>query len=248
MNDQTSLMSRIGRWFNVKRDSGTLPVLKEVPPNPPGQIQRADGKARSYFWRPWARRDMALASLQQGFDSLADLMTGIRDNLQSQSRRQDEMLGYLSHLPQALESMPESQRVQGEALQAIDQHIQQQAQQQAQLTSILDKLTESNAGGREALESIAGRTQTLADQEEAISANLKQVGCAVENVGKGAESSAAVLKQLKSDLARRDGQMEETILQQNKRLTIMLIVAMSLSAVAIIAAGVVGYLLLRQRG
>jgi hypothetical protein len=246
MNDQTSLMARIGQWFNSKRNKGTLPVLKEVTPPPPGEAEGGDRKARGLFRRPWARRDAAIAGLQQGFDSLADLMTGIRENLEGQSRRQEEMLGYLSHLPQLLESLPETQRMHGQTLQVIGRSLQQQTEQQGRLAEILDKLTDGHGEQRQVLESLTGRTDTLAAHNETISATLRQVGSVMEIVGRSSESGAEVLRHLSHELSRRDGQMEEIIQRQSRRLTAMLMATVVLSVLALAAAGVMGYLLLRR--
>ena len=67
-------------------------------------------------------------------------MTAIKDNLNDQGRRQDELLGYLSHLPQAIQSIPESNRLQGETLRAIHARLEQQNDQQQTLADILNKI------------------------------------------------------------------------------------------------------------
>ncbi len=73
-------------------------------------------------------------------------MTGIRDHLERQSARQDDLLKYLSHLPAALEQLPESNRVQAETLKAIHSHLQGQSAQQSKLGDILERI--SNADGQ----------------------------------------------------------------------------------------------------
>jgi len=246
MSDQLSLMARIGRWFSFKRNNALLPVLREVPASPAGQIEPAEKKPRSFFWRPWARRDAAISSLQQGFDSLSGLMASIRDSLERQSRRQDEILGYLAHLPQLLETLPQTQRAHSEALAAIGQQLQQQTQQQARLAEILDRLGEAQGGQQRVLESLAGRVGALCEHDQMVSANLRQVGCAMESMGRSSESSAAVLRQLNEDLGRRNAQIERTMRRQNTRTTVMLVVGMAVSAAAVVALGVVAFLLVRR--
>src|SRR5437667_211048 len=63
---------------------------------------------RTTFLRPWAKRDAAIHQLQEGFVTLTDLMGAIRDNLEKQNSRQDELLGALSQLPQVLQTLPEN--------------------------------------------------------------------------------------------------------------------------------------------
>jgi len=79
------LMFQIGRIF---KRSETLPLERELKG---GEIARVEAKRTSFF-RPWAKRDAAIASLREGMESLAGTIVSIRDNLEKQGRRQDEML------------------------------------------------------------------------------------------------------------------------------------------------------------
>src|SRR5436305_8583285 len=70
------LMLQIGRIF--KRSNETLPLEREVDS---GAIARVSAKRTSFF-RPWAKRDAAIASLREGMESLAGTIVSIRDNLE----------------------------------------------------------------------------------------------------------------------------------------------------------------------
>ena len=59
------LMLTIGRIF--KKSSDPLPLEREVNK---GEIARVSAKRTSFF-RPWAKRDAAIASLREGLESLA---------------------------------------------------------------------------------------------------------------------------------------------------------------------------------
>ena len=71
---------------------------------PGGGMLPTGPEPRSTFLRPWAKRDAAIEQLQSGVGALADLMTGIKDNLERTAKRQDELVQYLSHLPGASSS------------------------------------------------------------------------------------------------------------------------------------------------
>src|SRR4051794_7585967 len=81
--------TRIGSWF---KRGGNGAVEGEVidHPNANTAIQ-----TRTSFLRPWARRDIAINQLQQGFTTLTDLICTVRDNLEQQNKRQAELLNYL---------------------------------------------------------------------------------------------------------------------------------------------------------
>src|SRR4051812_19127276 len=84
MNEQTTLLTRIGKWFR-----------KDQASNGDTDLARSDREThqliepRPTFLRPWAKRDAAITHLQEGFNTLTDLRGAIRDTLDKQNRRQD---------------------------------------------------------------------------------------------------------------------------------------------------------------
>ena len=72
-----------------------------------------------------------------------ELMTAIKDNLNDQGRRQDEMLKDLAHLPQAIQAIPEMHCMQGEALKAIHARMEQQNEHQRMIAEILNKVSDT---------------------------------------------------------------------------------------------------------
>ena len=174
--------------------------------------------------------------------ALTDLMATIRGNLERDAQRQDELLAYLSRLPQAIESLPESSRVQGKPLKAIQQGIEQQNTQQSKLAEVLEKMHKADGEHREALIGVRDRADTIAQQEQAIGASLSTASVALETVSKNSESSARVLENLRDNLSSRDSDLERVIRRQNTRFTTMLTVAIVMSMAALTAVVVFGYL------
>lgn len=250
MDLKTSVVSRISQWFKPSRSGDDLPPLVDQPavsaePSAPADaIERAEPRPRLSFLRPWARRDAAIAGLQQGFTTLNELMSTIRDNLEKQAARQDEMLSYMANLPEILQALPESQRTQNETLQVMSQQLQQQIAQQGRLADILDKVSESGAGQKQILQALNGRVENLSQHDQAIAENLRHVGTAVEQVGRTSQSSAEVFQQFRQSLAARDLDMQELLQRQGDRTTTLIYVAIGLSAAAIIVVSVVGLVLL----
>jgi hypothetical protein len=239
-----TLFARIGSWFKrgPREENGDV-VVGQVH----GHHAGSSIEPRSSFLRPWARRDAAIQHLQDGFNTLTDLMGTIRDNLDRQSRRQDELMNYLSHLPQVLESLPESNRVQGETLRAISQQLQQQHGQGERLAEILEKIGEGGTEQRVLIDSLRQRVESMRETDEAIAENLNSVGDAMKNVGQSAATSAQVLGQMRDRIEERDGQLEQIMHKQSIRFTTMLAIAIFLSCAALVAVSVVGYLLLNPK-
>lgn len=232
MSDESpGLMARISSWF--KRDKGEDTGTDLVPG--PG----------SSMLRPMNKRDQAVANLQEGFNTLTDLMSTIKENLNDQGRRQDELLKYLSHLPRAIEGIPETNRLQVESLKAISARLEQQTTQQNLIGEILGKLADNDVQQRSAVEDVRTRVEDVASQNKNIAENLSSVGSAMQTVSKNSTASAQVLEQVRDNIERRDGQLERMMMKQAQRFTWLLSVAIFL-AVAALAAVVI--LMVRQQG
>lgn len=245
MNDNTSLFSRLGNWFKKG------PIMAEIPleeRNGNGHGDDHDGPpVRSTFLRPWVRREEAnRAILREGFTTLTDLMASIRDGLDKQADRQDQILRYLAHLPGAVESLPESNRVQSETLRAIHGQLEHQNAQQKALAEILERICETGGSQKQILDALSERVDTLSHFDQAISENLHSVGSAMQSVSQNSQTSAQVLQQIRDNMHRRDGELEGVITRQGNRFTVLLSIAIFLSIAALGAVTVMGYLMLNR--
>jgi chromosome segregation ATPase len=233
MSDTDTFLNRISRLF--KR-----------PARPNGNGDSAEHsvtvETRPVAIRPWGRNQAAITQLQQGFSSLTDLMGSIRQHMDSQGRRQDELLAHLSALPRVLETIPESNRLQGETLKAIHEQLLHQAQQQETLGEILQKLSESGGDQKELLEGLRERVETLNYQDKAMADSLNTVGSALESVSRNSAASTEVLGHLSDNLRTRDGELERILHRQGTRFTTMLAIAICLSIAALGSVAVFAYL------
>jgi DNA repair exonuclease SbcCD ATPase subunit len=246
MSEQnTTLLSRIGRWFRKDiADNGETLVGD---PNQPTRAQTTAIETRTTFLRPWAKRDAAIQHLQEGFNTLTDLMGAIRDNLDKQNARQDQLLGALQQLPHVLETLPENNRVQAETLQAICKQIEGQSTQQVKLGEILEKIGTSTGEQRQMVDALRGRVEDIHKTDTTIADYLNNVGSSLKDVSKNSQTSAQVLEQMRDNIDARDGQLERVLHRQGVRFTTMLAIAIFLSIAALVAVGVIGYVLINQK-
>jgi chromosome segregation ATPase len=244
MTENQTLFSRIGGWFKKSnRHDGN--GHGDLPLNPSDNTSVV--VTRSSFLRPWAKRDAAIQQLQDGFTTLTDLMGGIRENLEKQNERQSELMQYLSSLPQVLEQLPESNRVQGETLKAIHQQLASQNAQQSKLADILDRVAETGGQQRELIEDLAERVETVKHNDETLAAHLQGVGEAMQSVSRNSKDSSQVLQDMRDNLNSRDGQLERILHKQNTRFTTMLAIAIFLSISALVVVSIMGYLLIIKK-
>ncbi|HEY7089999.1 MAG TPA: hypothetical protein VH518_18015 [Tepidisphaeraceae bacterium] len=234
---QQTLLAKLGSFFRRSNRDGELPLSGDTTIIEP----------RSTFLRPWNKYGPAIQNLQDGFNTLTDLMSSIRESLDRQSQRQDELITYLSHLPEALRTIPESSRIHGETLRAIHTQLEQQNVQQEKLSEILEKLSAGGGEQRDSLNDIKEHVEALRQTDEAISSNLSSLGSALQSVSHNSTAGAQVLEQMRDRIDSRDGQLERILHRQGTRFTTMLAVAIFLSIAALAAVGVIGYMLIIKK-
>jgi len=233
MNENKNVFSKIGEWF--RGANGREMDLR--PDDPQQQLVR-----RNSFFRPWARRDAAINNLQNGFVTLTDLMGAIKDNLERQDHRNEELLTVLQQLPQILQSVPESGKLQTETLRAIHQQMEQQNSQQTKLGEILDRICEADVAQTSTIGALRDRVETLSQHDQSIASNLNSVGTAMGSLSENTQTSATVLQQLRENTVQRDKELEKILHRQGARFTTMLSVAIFLSIAALAAVAMMGYL------
>ena len=248
MTEEATFLSRIGKWFKRDHPADTGGSSRDVIGGEHGNHHPGTAiETRTTFLRPWAKRDAAIANLQEGFNTLTDLMGSIRDNLEQQNRRQDDLLNALQQLPQVLQGLPESSRVQTETLTAIHAQMEGQSAQQQRLGDILKHISDTTGEQRQMVDALRGRVEELHKNDTSIADYLNTVGNSLKDVSKTSQTSTQVLEQMRDNIDSRDGQLERVLHRQGVRFTTILSVAIFLSIAALAAVGVLGFLLLNAK-
>jgi hypothetical protein len=246
MTEQDTFLNRIGRLFKKtpKSNGHNELAVSSGDQQPDGEGQGVLVETRNTTQRPWGKNNVAIAQLQEGFNSLTELMGSIRENLEAQGQRQSELIDHLSALPKVLEMIPESNRIQSETLKAMHQQLVSQAEQQQTLGEILEKLSEAGGEQKDILEGLRERVETLNHQDKAMADSLNTVGAAMESTSRNAATSAEVLSSLRDNIKSRDSELERVLHRQGARFTTMLAIAIFLSIAALVAVVVMGYLMM----
>lgn len=198
-----------------------------LPPNPPRRRLL------------WGRRETPLDEVRNGLGALASLLTGIQQHMEQQSVRQQELLGYLSHLPEA-------SRVQSESLEAIRRQMEQGGTQQSRLCVALERLSGAQETTGTALSQIDRRIEKMDARDTTVTEHLVKVGSAMETVGRTSESGAAMLGRMHQALTDRESQLQSSMEKQQGRFTALMAVAVILSVSALTVAAGMGYLVLTK--
>jgi DNA repair exonuclease SbcCD ATPase subunit len=249
MSETETFLNRIGRIFkrNAKSNGNGTSAVASSDSGDESSPRTELMESRGTLIKPWGRNNQAISQLQEGFQSLTELMGAIKSNMEAQNARQDQLLAHLSHLPKVLETIPESNRLQGETLKAIHQQLVHQAGQQATLGEILGKLSESDGDQKDLLEGLRERVETLNHQDKAMADSLNTVGSALESVSKNSATSAEVLGHLRDNMKSRDSDLEKVLHRQGARFTTMLAIAIFLSIAALAAVCIMGWMMMNQK-
>jgi len=237
MQETDTFLNRIGRLF--KR--GTKPGGNGGDHSPVVSVE-----TNATTLRPWKKNTAAIAQLQNGFNSLTDLMDEIRQNMVSQGSRQDQLISYLSALPKLLETIPENNRIQGEALKAIHNQLEHNTAQAQTLGEILEKMSQTDGDQKDLLEGLRERVETLNHQDKMMTDSLNSVSAAMEQSSKHSAAGTQVLETLRENLKSQSSDLERVIRKQNERFTVLLTTAVSISFLALAAVLVVGYVIIHQ--
>jgi methyl-accepting chemotaxis protein len=243
-----SVFSRISHWF--KPSSSETAAAAELPLERDGALveDAVDGGQPvtvTTFLKPWAKREATLTQLQEGFASLNDLVAAVRDNLDRQAERHDELLRVLRHLPDALRAIPETARTQAETLKVVGEQLQRHNGQYHRLAEVLEKVAESGAGQRKLLDVLGDRVETISQHDRSMVDHMRSVSAAMQGVSQNTQTSAQVLDQLKENARTRDVELQVMLHRQGVRFTIMLSAAIVLSLSALAAVGVLGWRFLK---
>jgi methyl-accepting chemotaxis protein len=173
-------------------------------------------------------------------------MVGIREGLDRQNQRQEDLLEHLARLPAILEQLPENSRMHGETLKALHQELAGQHDQQKRLTEILDHVSKSSVQQKDVLEGLQDRVDRMRQTDEQIASNLNNVGTTMQELGRSTSTGAQILESMRDNISSRDNELQQVLLRQGARFTVMLSIAIFLSIAALVAVAVVGWLMLNR--
>src|SRR5436190_1855943 len=195
---EQSVFSRISNWL---RPLPRGPRMMELPlENERGTMNETGTQAShalpvATFLKPWAKRDQALVQLQEGFNTLNDLMTSVKENLDRQGQRQDDLLRLLHNLPEALRAIPENARMQSETLKVVGEQLQRHNVHYHRLADVLEKVSDSASDQKKVLDALHDRVATISQHDQSMADNMRSVSSAMQGVSQNTQTSARVLDQ-----------------------------------------------------
>jgi hypothetical protein len=249
MTEQGTFFNRIGGWFKrgqveaatpAAGDSTNSEPITSAAPKVDASVPVVTGSIeRSTFLRPWTRRDATVEQLQTGMLAMSEVMGTIRNNLERQSKRQDEMIEYLLLLPQLIQQIPANARSQREAITSIQRQLEKQDVQNAQVARVLDRISKADGEQRRALEAVQDRVEWINRNEHGLTQSLSNVGLLLQNMSRDGDVSNQVLRQIRDTLTSRENKLFLAFKRQS-RLNLLLLSGLLTTVTALTATGMLG--------
>lgn len=231
MSESQSFFGKVSRWFRRRFGAQEeLPLLY-------GETETSTAIVRRpLFGFPWQKKEEDLTVLQAGLTSMTALMGSMRQYLDQQNARHDELLTYLSQLSQALQAIPDSGRIQSETLRVLHQQIAYQNAQHKQLSEMLRKVSESSGTQREIVELLRDRVETLYKNDQEIAETIGGMGGSITVVSQQSQTNTMVLERLRDNLVTRDGDLEKAIRKEQQKTRVTMYVVGGVAVAALIIA------------
>ena len=191
------------------------------------KYDEAPGLLRPFARREY-RREAAISTMREGFETLSNLMTDLRDGLDASVEKQSELLEHLKFLPVVAEQNQRAaqrfdeqaaatNRLQAETISAIREQIQGQRQHHEQLNEVLGTMTRESRDQKRDLDDVQGRLERLRTTDQAIADNLASVGRAVRQVSGQAEQQSDLVRTVQQAFDDRARFLEQNLARQARR-------------------------------
>jgi hypothetical protein len=173
--------------------------------------------------------------LQQSYDSLLDTVQSLRQSLDGQARRQDELLKRLSTLPHAVETLPQTSKMQSDMLKMINDRLAMHGEQQRRVSDVMNTLGASGKEQGQTLESIREQIETGNEIDRQLVESFNRFSMMIDRLHVANNHAVECLQQVRDSYATTSMQMQEWIEKSRSRNTWLIGGAFVLSATAVVA-------------
>lgn len=253
----TTLTDRLGGL--IRRIRGSRPVqvhirrrggeaaesLEQLADEDQPAANDGGGASRWLPRMPGAKRDEAINQLREGFDEVVDLVRTVRRHLDDQAERSERLLHKLDGLPEAMQSLQETNRNQTRIAESVEQHMERQQKDSQQLNQALGNLAQSTEHQGQVLGVLQEQIHASRQTDEQMLHSFSNVNQTLQQLSQTTQQSSRTLEQVSEQRSTSEQQMQELIRRTNKHMTIM---TAANWALAVAALGVATYAALAASG
>lgn len=189
--------------------------------------------------------------LQQSYDSLLQTVSELRAALDGQAQRQGELLDRLSALPQAVEALPQTTKMQADMLKMINERLALHAQQQRKVSEVISSVggttaTPAKKETLEKLDEIKEQIEMGNEIDRQLVESFNRFSMMIDRLQLANQHAVDALQQVRDSYAASSMQMHEWLEKSRARGNWLLVASFLMSATALGAVMLLVYNLMQS--
>lgn len=190
-----------------------------------------------------AAPDPGAFKIQQSYDSLLETVRDLREALDGQTRRQEELLSRLSTLPAAAETLPQTSALQADMLKMINERVAVHAQQQRKMSEILAATDDKKKVPAEIMQSLRDQIEMSNEIDRQLVESFNRFSVMIDRLQSTNAHAVECLQQVRDSYSHTAFQMQDWVEKSRQRSTWLLTAAFAMSALALTGVVVLLYML-----
>jgi hypothetical protein len=183
--------------------------------------------------------------MQQSYDALLGTVRELREALDGQARRQDELLTRLGTMPQAIDALPQTSRIQADMMALINDRIKMHAEQQKKVNEAIGNLGGSKNQLGDALQAIREQIETGNEIDRQLVDSFNRFSLMIDRLHMANTHAVECLQQVRDSYAASAMQMQEWIEKSRHKHTWLVGGAFAMSLVSLAAVVIMLWVLFR---
>lgn len=229
----SAITRTLGKWFGQK---GTAVEVR---------AETIDGVRPVRKMTRSQKREAMLVQLQRGYGEVVETLKSLRDHMEEQSSRSNQMLTMMSGLPDLLKSIPETNQRQTQTLEAIRTHLQHQSESTAQLSGALTDLAGATTEQHKAMDELHQQLAANRASGEALRDSLGILAETMEHVTDSSKANVDAVNRIAEQSARNERHTGTLFKRSQRHSTAMAAVSWSLALVALAVSAYVAVMITR---
>ncbi|MEE9405314.1 MAG: hypothetical protein V3V20_10495 [Algisphaera sp.] len=200
----------------IKRSLGNL--LNKVRGRQPIEVDLTRVKPNSR-----QDRELTIQQLKQGYGEVVETMKSVRNHLDQQAGRNEQMLDLMKGIPEVLKSIPESNQRQTEMLSVIQQNLERQNETAGHLTKAIVSLASASEKQGTTLEGINERMHA----EDVSRQKLNATVASLDNTMGGVQDSSTATREsmhAMTEQSRMNDERMRDMYQRSQRTTLLMVI------------------------
>ena len=190
-----------------------------------GMLARMRGKNSTAVQLSRRERDEQLVKFTQSVGDVSDTMKAVRQYLDDQADRSDEMMDMMRGLPEVLASIPEANRTQTQLVKAIAAQLEAANTNSAHLTEALQSLGKASGKQDETLGQIRDHLTEESETKRDLQTGIAAMTSTLESVEVSNLAAERAMTDAQEQQRRSEERMMELYRKSQRTTGIMLLIA-----------------------